>query len=393
MARETLLLASDDIHQLVAIVGRDRLMDQMIERLEFAFRESDSDSLRTPPRAGFITGVHRAGVLEWMPHHEPGRAATIKLVSYAPNNPGYHGLPTILGTLARIDDETGHLLTIADAVLPTAIRTGAASAVATRLLARPGSSTVGLIGAGAQAVTQLHAISRVLDVSEVLVHDVNPDHRRSYLERASFLGLDIREATLEELESRSDVICTATSVDVNAGPVLRGERLKDHVHINAIGADIPGKVEIPLQVLRSAYVSPDHVQQAQREGECQRLERGEIGAALPELCAAPHLAHPHKESRTVFDSTGFALEDHVALDVLIELAELHGIGTVVQLEAGSFDALNPYATPHNSIPGQVSNKGIRQPEVDESAASSFPGLAHRDDEMTGSRAYGSIPFV
>ncbi|GAA1964906.1 ornithine cyclodeaminase family protein [Kitasatospora viridis] len=341
---ETLLLSSADIHRLVLEVGRDRFMDRMIERLESAFRTAAPDGSGTPPRAGFTTGTERTGVLEWMPHHEPGLAATVKLVSYAPANPVRHGLPTILGTLLRIDDETGHLVAVADAALPTAIRTGAASAVATRLLARPDSATVGLVGAGAQAVTQLHALSRVLDIREVLVHDTDPVHRRSFPQRASFLGLPVREAEPAELEAAADVICTATSVEVGAGPVLRGDRLKDHLHINAVGADLPGKVEVPLPVLRAAYVSPDHLGQARREGECQRLDEREIGATLPELLRAPQLARGLRDSRTVFDSTGFALEDHVALDVLIALAELHGVGERVRLEAGPADPLDPYST-------------------------------------------------
>ncbi|MFE9422584.1 ornithine cyclodeaminase family protein [Kitasatospora sp. NPDC006697] len=348
MPTDTLLLSGADLHRLMAQVGRDRLMDQMIDRLEAAFRTADRDGAGTPPRAGFTTGTSRAGVLEWMPHHEPGLAATVKLVSYAPENPGRHGLPTILGTLARIDDRTGHLVAIADAALPTAIRTGAASAVATRLLARPDSDTVGLVGAGAQAVTQLHALSRVLDIREVLVHDTDPAHRRSFARRASFLGLEVREAPLAELEARADVICTATSVEVGAGPVLRGERLKEHLHVNAVGADLPGKVEVPLPLLRAAYVCPDHLGQARREGECQRLAAGEIGATLPELCRTPRLADPLRVRRTVFDSTGFALEDHVALDLLIALAELHGIGERVRLEAGPADALDPYSTPRGA---------------------------------------------
>lgn len=83
-----------------------------------------------------------------MPHHDPGRSITIKTVAYTPSNPGTFQLPTIIGSLTRYDDVTGRLLAVCDGILPTAIRTGAASAIASRLLARPDSRVLGLVGAG-----------------------------------------------------------------------------------------------------------------------------------------------------------------------------------------------------------------------------------------------------
>lgn len=338
----TLVLGQSDIHRIVGLAGRDRIMDELIERLRGAFLAARSGRTVTPARRGFLTGTRRTGVLEWMPHHDVGSAITIKTVSYAPENPAVFGLPTILGSMARFDDETGHLLALSDGVLPTAMRTGAASAVATGLLAHPESRVVGLIGAGAQAVTQLHALSRVLRIDEVLVHDVDEEHSRSLPDRVKFLGLDVRVATPDDIESRADVICTATSVDVGQGPVLPGTGLRPHVHINAIGADLPGKVEIPVAVLKDAFVCPDHLEQAQREGECQQLAPEDIGPNLLELVSDPSRAQPRRFSRTVFDSTGFALEDHVAFDVFYDYAQRFGVGQRVSLESVPSDALNPY---------------------------------------------------
>ncbi|MGW7621075.1 ATP-binding cassette domain-containing protein [Streptomyces antimycoticus] len=119
--------------------------------------------------------------------------------------------------------------------------------------------------------------------------------------------------------------------------------LDEPVHINAIGADLIGKYEVPLSVLKSAFVTPDHQGQALREGECQQLDQSELAPELPVLCADPALAEGRREQLTVFDSTGFALEDHIAFDVLLELAEEAGIGDRVQLEHLPEDALNPYS--------------------------------------------------
>jgi ornithine cyclodeaminase/alanine dehydrogenase-like protein (mu-crystallin family) len=79
------------------------------------------------------------------------------------------------------------------------------------------------------------------------------------------------------------------------------------VHINAIGADLIGKSEVPVPVLKAAFVTPDHLAQALREGECQQLEEGDVGPDLMTLCADPETAARHRDGVTVFDSTGSGL--------------------------------------------------------------------------------------
>ena len=95
-----------------------------------------------------------------MPIYKKGAEVVIKVVGYHPKNPKNFNLPTILSSISSYDTKTGHLMGIADGVLLTALRTGAASAVASELLAKPESTTLGLIGCGAQSITQLHALSR-----------------------------------------------------------------------------------------------------------------------------------------------------------------------------------------------------------------------------------------
>ncbi|MEV3985321.1 ornithine cyclodeaminase family protein [Nonomuraea sp. NPDC049758] len=333
--------------------GRDHVMDLLTRRLAEAFAGMSAAPGETPPRAGFVRCAQDSGVLEWMPHREAGNAVTIKTVAYSPANPASYGLPTILGAVCRFDDVTGRFLALCDGVLLTALRTGAASAVATRLLARPGSTVLGLVGAGAQAVTQVHAISRVLPLRQVLVTDVDRLRAADLARRVAFTGLDVRVAGIAAIEAAADVICTVTSVPVGAGPVLEGRRLKPYAHVNAVGSDLPGKTELPLDVLRAAAVFPDHLAQARHEGECQRLGADQIGPELAELCAAPELAEPYTGRLTVFDSTGFALEDHVALDVFLELAAACGVGSEVQIEHLPGDAVDPYAFSGNRMAAGV----------------------------------------
>jgi ornithine cyclodeaminase/alanine dehydrogenase len=361
MTTETLVIGSDDVARIIDVQGRDNLMDLLIERLREAFAEMARGNGVTPPRDGFVRCVGESGVLEWMPHHEPGRSVTIKTVAYTPRNPEELGLPTILGTVSRFDDVTGQLVAIADGVVLTAMRTGAASALASSLLAEEDSRVVGMVGTGAQAVTQLHALSRVFGIKRVLVHDLDPRHAASYSRRVAFLGLDVRTAELAEIESVADILCTATSVPVNRGPVISGTSLRPHVHVNAIGADLIGKTELPVEFLRNSLVCPDHLGQARREGECQQLPGQEVGPDLPTLCANPELAKQYRSRQTVFDSTGFALEDHVALDVLLELAVEHGIGRRIALEHLPEDALDPYARSRTAVREPSRAPSLSQP--------------------------------
>lgn len=336
-----MLITQDDLRLIIADVGLDGLMDETIAALELAL--PDESAVAICPRGGFALENERTGVLEWMPAMRPASVATVKMIAYNPANPQRYGLPTIMGNTAVYDTRTGALTALMDATFTTALRTGAASAVATRRLARPGSSVVGLVGCGAQAVTQLHGLSRILSVCRVLVYDTDPSVMNSFPARVAFTGLPVEPCELELLEAASDVICTATSAPVGSSPVLRGgpDRLRAGVHINAVGSDLPGKTELPLAVLQAAIVCPDYMPQAVVEGECQQLSSEDIGPCLSELVASDQNG-AFRDQLTVFDSTGYALEDHVVAEVVLGHARRLGAWSPLPLFTGTSDATNPY---------------------------------------------------
>lgn len=342
---DTTVLSAPDIGLLVQKVGLDTLMDELIGRLASALEQYDGKVCLTPPRDGFQYKDERhMGLVEWMPAMLAGEKVTVKIVGYHPHNPDRWQLPTILSTVSVFDVNTGHLMGLADATFLTALRTGAASALASRALARTNSSTLGLIGCGAQACTQLHAISRLFDLERVLIHDVDEATTRSFAARVARLGLraEIRPADLESLVGGSDILCTATSVDVGMGPVFPDRGLPSWLHINAIGADFPGKVEVPRSVLERAFVCPDFLEQALKEGECQQLCREDIDATLVDVMKHPARYAAQREALTVFDSTGWALEDQVAMETLLDFAGDLGLGERVRLESISADPKDPY---------------------------------------------------
>lgn len=342
---ETVILSRRDLRQLVHQVGIDRLMDDMIERLQHAFATYDPVRTPIPPRSGFTYQTPQVGLLEWMPAMEMGKKITIKVVGYHPHNPERMSLPTILSTISLYDTANGHLVGLADATFLTALRTGAASAIASRVLARPQSRTLGLIGCGAGAVTQLHALSRLFPLEKVLVYDLDGDACRSFADRTRFVRLPIEAVEgndLGRLVGDVDILCTSTTVAIGGGPVFADTSTRDWLHINAVGADFPGKTEIPAPLLKRAFVCPDFTEQALKEGECQNLAAGQIGPALYQLIQRGQDHAPLQERLSVFDSTGWALEDQEAMKMLIDYAHKLGLGTLVNLESVADDPKDPY---------------------------------------------------
>lgn len=343
--RATLVLNHNDVVQIVSAVGIDRFMSVLIEKLEAAFAEYSLGVYDVPVRSGFHYHKPVTGLVEWMPLHHKQQAVFLKAVGYHPTNPIREDLPTVVATFKQFDPITGRLIALADGCLLTAMRTGAASAVATRHLAPRHRIELGLVGCGAQAVTQFHAIAQVAEILRVRVFDVDPINAQSLIARLAPLNTGrcpIEVSPLGQLLEASDVICTATSVEVGEGPVINDGPTKPDVHINAVGSDLPGKTELPVSLLRTSFVCPDFPLQARIEGECQQLTEDQIGPSLLQLVSAPGQFADAKQSRTVFDSTGFALEDFVVMQLATDYAIELGLGNHLEIECQSGDPFNPY---------------------------------------------------
>ena len=344
---KTRILAGADITHLLEVVGRHEFMDLMIERLRARFLDHSADGVEVRARDGFRYDKPDLGLIEWMPTHEIGGPVVVKMVGYHPANPVQRALPSVIATSSMWDTESGHLIAIADATLLTAVRTGAASALATELLGHPGPITVGLAGLGAQAVTQLHAISRVREIDHVIGFDNEPEVAASFADRVRFLDLDVdisgddRSSTIL---GEVDVLCTCTSVDIGAGPVIADGEARGWLHVNAVGADFPGKVELPSTFVNRSFVVPDTLEQCVLEGECQQVSSDRIGPSLSEIMQRADEYVERRDQLTVFDSTGWAVEDDVALRLAVELAVAHGVGTEIELERLPRDPYDPYGS-------------------------------------------------
>ena len=343
-----IFLSDKDVAELACSFGLNKLMDGLIERLETAFFEYCPEHCVIPPRDGFHYHDPYVGLVEWMPLMKSQESVLMKIVGYHPDNPITHKLPTILSTSSLFDVQTGQMKVLTDGTFLTALRTGAASAIASRHLAVADSSTLGLIGNGAQAMSQLHALSRLFPLKRVLLFDTDVVVSQTFAQRIAPLKmrhLDIRIESLQTVVEESDILCVATAVEKDKGPVFDDSLPhKSWLHINAVGSDLPGKIEVPKSFLQRSLVCPDFLSQAMVEGECQQLEETEVGPDLHELLKNQKDFEDYKAKTTVFDSTGFALEDHVVLEFLLELSIKYSIGTPLDLNHEPTDPYNPYET-------------------------------------------------
>lgn len=341
----TVVLDVDDLTAVIVDVGLDAFMDELISELAQEIGAFDPAKVEHQIRSGFNYETPEHGLVEWMPTMVVGDVVSVKTVGYHPANPQRRGLPSVLATTALYDTTTGSLTTICEATLLTALRTGAASAIVTNVATGPGPVVLGVVGCGAQAVTQIHAISRVRQIDRLVVTDTNPEVAATLADRLP-KGLPIPEVVdpvaFADAVSDLDVLCTCTSVPIGDGAVVDLSNARSGLHINAVGADFPGKIELPVDYLRRSVVIPDVIEQCLIEGESQSLDRSELGPSIMDVLSGTSV--PLIETNTVFDSTGWSFEDLLAARLFRSHALRLGRGTTVELQRSPTDPYDPYET-------------------------------------------------
>jgi alanine dehydrogenase len=264
-------------------------------------------------------------------------AVAVKLNANLPANPERRGLPTIQGVVALFDGEDGRPLALMDSAELTALRTGAATAVAARYMARPGSAVLAVCGCGRQAAHQVRALASVLPVGKVLAWDVEVARARRLAASLS-AEMAIAADAAEDLEAalqHADLVVTCTP---SRQPLIGPGHVRPGTFVAGVGADAPGKHELHPDLLRTARVVVDSMEQAAASGdlhhalEAGALRLGDVGAELWEVVAGLKPGRTSADEITVFDSTGVALEDAAAAALVYERALAEGRG----MRLGSF---------------------------------------------------------
>ena len=229
------------------------------------------------------------------------------------------------------DPESGELLSIMQSDKLGQLRTGAASGVATKHLAREDASTLGVYGAGWQAESQVEAIAAVRNLSRVVVHSRSEESRKAFAEKmGERLGMEVETTHSPEEPAAQDIVVTMTS---SMTPVLMGEWLKEGAHVNAAGSNFLMKAEIDRDVVkRASLVTVDSKEELGLEAG-NLLQGLETGAVMPEAVReigqviAGHVpGRTSPEDITLFSSQGLALEDLAAARIAYDRAKERGVG-------------------------------------------------------------------
>jgi len=301
-------------------------MGEVITAVEEAFREHGLGRVDMPPK---IYLYFQEGDLRAMPAYIPSLdKAGVKIVNVHPHNPE-KGLPTVMATYVLVSPDTGAPLAVMNATYLTDARTGATGAIAAKYLARRDSKSLGLVGAGRQARTQLLATARVFDLEKVLVASRSRSSAERFArEMGRRLGIDVIACDVRDA-CGADIVATTTP---SREPVVKDEWISEGTHINAIGADAPGKQELDPRILRRAKIVVDAWEQAKHSGEInvplrnRQLFREDIYAELGEIVAGKKPGRESEEEITLFDSTGLAIQDVAVAALAYRLAVERGAG-------------------------------------------------------------------
>lgn len=327
---DTLLLTRSDVVRLLP-------MSRCIDAVHDAFRLL-GEGRAQPPAAlavhGQGGGFHvKVGMLAW-----GGRLyfASKTNGNFAAN--GERGLPTIQGLVMLCDGSDGRVLAVMDSMELTAIRTAAATAVAARVLARPGSASVAVIGCGVQSRYQLRALAAVLPLRRAAAFDLHPERAGAFCrEMAGGLGMEVvPEPDVASAARGADVVVTCTTArEFVLGP---GE-VGPGTFVAGVGVDSGAKRELHPALLARARVVTDQRDQCARIGDLHHgldagaLTLADVHADLGEVVAGLRPGRMGDDEITVFDSTGIALQDVAAAAAVYEEAAA-GSGPVRSLAFG-----------------------------------------------------------
>jgi ornithine cyclodeaminase len=325
------LLSAGDLRRLIS-------MGEAIDLVRAAFIQLAEGRATVPARLHLKAEAD--GTPLYMPAYIPALGALgAKVVSVFPRNPSL-GLPTITAAVLVQDPATGVPLGLVEGASLTALRTGAASGLATLLLSRPEAQICALFGAGVQARTQLEAVCAVRRITQVRVVGRDPQRRDGFVAWARaqpwIQGATVVAAASPALAVRgADVIITATTSRI---PVVPTREVAPGTHLNVIGAYAPDAREVDGTLVARATVVVDSRAACLREaGDLilaiaeGHLSADQIAAEIGEVAAGARPGRRHPEEVTLFKSVGTAALDVAVGAAALRRAEADGVGVVVDL--------------------------------------------------------------
>lgn len=319
------ILSADDIRRALP-------MPAAILAVRDAFDQLSAGRVRVPPRINLAVPPRNRTTLVMPAFLENGRHLGLKVINLFGDNPA-RGLPLIHALVMIFDGDTGQPRAIMDGSRLTALRTGAASGVATDELARPDAATAAIFGAGHQARTQLEAVCAVRPIRRARVFDPEPGRAAAFAaEMAVELDIPVEVAVdAARAAAGADVICTATTA---GEPVFPDTSVNAGTHINAIGAYTPVTREIPGEtVARATVVMDSRTACLEEAGDLLiPLEMGLIGpdrldTEIGDIIGGHRPGRQSAGEITLFKSVGVAVQDIAVAARALEAAQRLGLGS------------------------------------------------------------------
>lgn len=259
-----------------------------------------------------------------------------KLNANFPDNGARRGLPTIQGVVVLSDGEDGRPLALLDSMEITALRTGAATAVAARHLARADARVATVVGCGRQGRIQIAAVARVRTLTRIHAVDADPAVAARFAQEMSAeLGVEVRAAgRVADVAPGSDIVVTCTP---SRGPLLHRADVAPGTFVGAVGADSEHKQELEPALMAAGTIVVDNLEQCAAIGDLHHalaagaVSLDQVHAELAQVVAGQRPGRRTADEITLFDSTGVAIEDVAAAVAVYEKAMAAGRGLSVDL--------------------------------------------------------------
>lgn len=321
---EIVLLSRRDVAQLMDFPA-------YVDALDAAFRAAAAGGALAPPAGGFSVpdGSYHAKGAALLAGDQ--RYVAIKLNANFPGNPAAYGLPTVQGVIYLTDAANGRPLALMDSIEITIGRTGAATTIAARHLARGDSRVATICGAGVQGRIQARAIVEALNLDRIHVWDIRRDAASQLAQQLGReLAIEVRPAADLAVARDSDVIVTCSSA---RQAYLRPEHVRPGTFIAAVGADNHDKQEVDPRLMARATLVVDSLEQCAEIGDLHHalkagvLTREAVQATLAELVSGAKPGRSTAGEITLFDSTGMGLQDVAAAAAVYRRALERNAGT------------------------------------------------------------------
>ncbi len=318
------LISAADVKQAIS-------MTDAIAAVREGFIALSTAKAQVPLRSALQTAD---GTTLFMPAYvDQALNSAVKIVSIYPGN-ARHGLPSIVASVLVLDAGTGQLRALIDATYLTALRTGAGSGLATDLLALPDASILGVIGAGAQARTQIEAVLAVRPIREIRIFSRSGAEMLVAALSASYPDLSIRTAhSASDALRGAQVLIAATT---SSTPVIELADVQTGAHINGIGSYTPTMQEVAAEVVTRAKIVVDSRESCLAEAgdllipmATGMLDHDAIYAEIGEIAAGLKPGRTSAEEITFFKSVGNAIQDLTVAARVLAAAEAQNLGTIV----------------------------------------------------------------